>query len=93
MDGNWGFLGICFTVASSVWGLAWWLGGHFNAIRKEIILLGKELVEKLEYHERHDDVRFNQIQDAVTDIRIRNAASDALLVLREKQRKLEEKEV
>lgn len=80
-----GFLGVIVTIAGSVWSLAWWLSGHFNSVRKEIILLGKELIEKLEYHERHDDTRFSQIRDDITDIRVRNAASDALLVLREKK--------
>lgn len=83
---NYGFIGVMLTIAGSVWSMAWWLNGHFNAIRKEIIALGKELVMKLEYHERHDDARFGQIQESLTDIRIRNAASDALLVLREQKK-------
>lgn len=90
MDGtgsiSWGLIGVMITVAGSVWSLAWWLGGHFEKIRKEIMALGKELIEKLEYHERHDDVRFSQVQEALTDIRIRNAASDALLVIREQKK-------
>jgi hypothetical protein len=84
-----GFIGVMVTIAGSVWTLAWWLSGHFNMIRKEILALGKELVEKLEYHERHDDVRFDQVQNAITDIRVRNAASDALLVIREKRKELD----
>lgn len=79
------FAGIVVAITGSVWSLAWWLSGHFSAVRKEIIMLGKELIEKLEYHERHDDTRFSQIRDDITDIRVRNAASDALLVLREKR--------
>lgn len=84
-ENQWGFIGIIVTIAGSVWSLAWWLSGHFEKIRKEIVMLGKELVDKLEYHERHDDTRFSQIRDDITDIRVRNAASDALLVLREKR--------
>lgn len=79
----WGFLGVMLTVASSVWAMSAWLNGHFNLIRKEITGLGKDILDKLEYHERHDDSRFAQVQDAVTNLRVNAAASDALLVLRE----------
>jgi hypothetical protein len=82
----WPILSICFVIATSVWSIALWLNGHFNTIRKEITALGKEIVDKLQYHERHDDQRFGQIQEALTDIRVRNAAMEALNVLREKNR-------
>ncbi len=80
-----GFIGVMLTIAGSVWSLAWWLNGHFNSIRKEIVSLGKELVQKLEYHERHDDARFHEIHDTITDIRVRNAAYDALLAHKAKE--------
>lgn len=56
--------------------MAWWLNGHFNNIRKDFLALGKEIINKLEYHERHDDVRFSQMRDDIWDIRVRNAAVD-----------------
>lgn len=76
LDSQWAFLGIIASVGASVWSLAWWLNGHFTNIRKDVSLLGKEIMAKLEYHERHDDTRFAQIRDDIWDIRLHNAASD-----------------
>jgi len=70
------YLGFLGTVVTAVWSLAWWLNGHFNNIRKDVTLLGKEILDKLEYHERHDDTRFSQLRDDIWDIRVRNAAID-----------------
>lgn len=66
-------IGMIIATAGSVWSLAWWLNGHFNNIRKDFTAIGKEIISKLEYHERHDDVRFSQINDSVWDIRVRLA--------------------
>lgn len=79
LEGQWAFLGVIASVGASVWSLAWWLNGHFNNIRKDVFDLGKEILSKLEYHERHDDVRFTQIKDDLWDIRVRNAAKDGLI--------------
>lgn len=77
----WPILSICFVIATSVWSIALWINGHFNILRKELSELGKEILDKLQYHERHDDQRFGQIQEALTDIRVRNAANEAMLIL------------
>lgn len=66
------------TIFAAVWSLAWWLNGHFNNIRKDVYALGKEILDKLEYHERHDDTRFSQLRDDIWDIRVRNAAMDGI---------------
>lgn len=80
--------GLFLTVFAAVWSLAWWLSGHFTEIRRLVYETSEKtravLLEKLEYHERHDDTRFASIRSDISDIRVRNAASDALLVLREK---------
>lgn len=72
----WGIMSLIAAIGGSVWSLAWWLNGHFNNLRKDFTSLAKEIVEKLEYHERHDDQRFSQIRDDIWDIRVRNAAFD-----------------
>lgn len=86
------YIGLLITITGSVWSLAWWLSNQFTKIRGSMYTgikeLEKTILEKLEYHERHDDGRFSQIQEALTDIRIRNAASDALLVIREKKKEI-----
>lgn len=76
-SGQW--IALIVSITASVWSLAWWLNGHFTNIRKEIAFLGKEILDKLEYHERHDDTRFSQIRDDIWDIRVRNAATDGLI--------------
>lgn len=72
-------ISLIVSIAASVWSLAWWLNGHFNSIRKDVAALGKDILDKLEYHERHDDTRFNQVRDDIWDIRVRNAAADGII--------------
>jgi len=47
-------------------------------VYERIGLTEKVLVDKLEYHERHDDERFAGIRNDLWDIRVRNAAKDGL---------------
>lgn len=79
MFDNWTYFGFLASVITAVWTLAFWLNGHFNSIRREITDMGKDIISKLEYHERHDDQRFSQIRDDIWDIRVRNAAADGVL--------------
>lgn len=79
LDTPWGTISIIVAISGSVWSMAWWLNGHFNSIRKDFSSLAKEIVDKLEYHERHDDSRFSQIRDDIWEIRVRNAALDGTL--------------
>lgn len=72
-------VGLFISIFAAVWSLAWWLSGHFSNIRKDFYALGKEILEKLEYHERHDDQRFSQLRDDIWDIRVRNAAADGII--------------
>src|SRR5688572_6684015 len=70
--------------------LGWWLSGQFSEHRKFTYSAVKEMkdevLEKLEYHEQHDDTRFNQIDDRfgrlrndLWEIRLRNAAKDTMM--------------
>lgn len=76
LDTPWTLLSVIIAIAGSVWSLAWWLSGNFLSIRKDIYALEKIILDKLEYHERHDDTRFSQLRDDIWDIRIHNAAKD-----------------
>ena len=80
---EWSTLGIVFTVLSTVAGLTWWLSGQFSTLKslmlEKIGLSAKIITEKIEYHERHDDDRFSQIREDLSELRIRNAAKDALM--------------
>lgn len=75
--------GIIIALISSVWGLAWWLSKQFdnmrNLIYEKIEWLQKTIIDKLEYHEKHDDDRFKSLGDSIWEIKIRNAAKDGYL--------------
>lgn len=77
-------------VGGTVWALAWWLSGQFSEIRSFVYAqtnrIEQTILNKLEYHEKHDDQRFTGIRNDLWDIRVRNAAKDGLapLISREK---------
>jgi hypothetical protein len=68
------FLGIF----GAVWSLAWWLSGKFSKthqlIYDQIEKLGKHFDAKIDYHEKHDDQRFQNISNDLWEIKLRNAA-------------------
>lgn len=80
---DWSTAGIILTVVSASATLTWWLSGQFSSIRSLVFerlnLVERILVDKLEYHERHDDTRFGQIREDLAEIRIRNAAKDTMM--------------
>ncbi len=67
-------------VAAVVWTFAWWLSNKFNSMMStfsdKIDKVGNMVLDKLDYHEKHDDQRFGQISNDIWDIRVRNAARD-----------------
>ncbi len=69
-----GAITLVIAIAGSVWSMAWWLNGHFTNIRKDFLTLGKEIIEKLEYHEKHDDLRFHSMGNEIWELKLRNAA-------------------
>jgi hypothetical protein len=79
---------IIFT-SGSVWGLAWWLSGKFSEVRHLVYDLvdkaERNILSKLEYHEKHDDSRFDSIKKDMFAIQIKQAAG-----LKDLQRIMEE---
>ena len=77
-------------VGGTVWALAWWLSGQFSEIRAlvyhQMTKVEENILDKLEYHEKHDDARFLGIRNDLWDIRVRNAAKDGLTPLITKER-------
>lgn len=62
-----------------------WVGANFlnkkflevhDNLDNKLSNLERNIISKLEYHERHDDERFAAVDKAVWEIRIRNAARD-----------------
>ncbi len=76
------FFGIVGSLTFAGWCAAVYLNRKFNEVHDNIDektnSLEKNIIQKLEYHERHDDTRFSEIRDAVWKIRIRNAAQDGV---------------
>jgi hypothetical protein len=58
--------------------MVWWLASQFRSTRDLIYKMKDEILEKLEYHEKHDDTRFQDIRNDIWAIRVRNAALDGL---------------
>ncbi len=75
--------GIIVTVISAVSTLTWWLSGQFSTLKNVVFeklgLTEKVILDKIEYHERHDDSRFAQIREELSELRIRNATKDAMM--------------
>lgn len=69
---------IIVSIGTTIGSLAWWLAVQFKEIRKEIQQQGEKLLEKLEYHERHDDKRFSDIVNSLWELRLRNAAMEGI---------------
>lgn len=69
---------LMLTVVGAVWSLAWWLSGQFSSIKSVVFgrieKLEATLEGKLEYHEKHDDERFNQIRNDIWEMRLKSAA-------------------
>lgn len=78
--------GITFTVVSTtigaIWSLAWWLSKQFGSIKNLVYQQSSALqsifFQKLDYHEKHDDERFQSISNDLWMLRLRNAARDGV---------------
>lgn len=66
-------------VGGSVWGLAWWLSGQFSTLRhlvyEQIYKTEAIIIAKLEYHEKHDDTRFDDIKRDIWEVKLRQASN------------------
>ena len=82
LDQIWTLLSVACAIIGATWGAAWWLSKQFSDVRRLIHSkteqLEKFILDKLEYHEKHDDQRFQTISNDLWVIRVRNAALDWL---------------
>lgn len=62
------------------WAFAIWINRQFSNMRALVYTSAEKLQDailtKLEYHEKHDDQRFAQLNKNIWEIRVRNAAID-----------------
>jgi hypothetical protein len=78
-------------------GLSWFISIQFAKIQalinERIEKTQNIILAKLEYHERHDDQRFERMNQDLWEIRVRNAAKDKeMLDLHELRRNLTNKD-
>lgn len=73
-------LSIMGSLITIGWVTALWLSKKFTEVHdnigEKVLQLEKNIISKLEYHERHDDDRFSQVDKSIWEIRVRNAARD-----------------
>lgn len=75
---------ILFVILGAVWGHSLWLSKQFASLREliyhKVDQLENNFIQKLEYHERHDDNRFSDLQNDIWEMRLRNAAAKGIIV-------------
>lgn len=61
------------TILGAVWTQGIWISKQF-AVLKDFVNTKVDIVmDKLEYHEKHDDSRFNDISNRIWTLRLENA--------------------
>lgn len=84
---DYALLGILATIVTTVGSLTWFISAQFSKVRSLVYELRSYLYarieeteskisNKLEYHEKHDDQRFEAITKDLWEIRLRNASKD-----------------
>lgn len=71
------YLAVIATIGVALFTGQWvavsWLNKQFTSLRNtfytELKQMGKDVIEKLEYHERHDDNRFEQVDNKFEQLR------------------------
>lgn len=71
------------TAVATVVTLTWWLSRQFDNMKSRFDKKLEEVKiyfsDKLEYHEKHDDIRFSDLKNDIWMIRLRAAAKEGVL--------------
>lgn len=74
------FASTILVLLGAEWAFAIWINRQFSNMRALVYSASEKLqttiLTKLEYHEKHDDQRFAQLDKNIWEIRVRNAAID-----------------
>ncbi len=69
-----------FAILSAISGSAWYISNQFNSVKSLVHTtvnnMRDVILAKLEYHERHDDERFEQVHKELWEIKLHNASVD-----------------
>lgn len=71
---NWGFFSLLLAVIVAEAGFAGWISAQFGKVLNRVDKTGENILNKLEYHERHDDRRFSELGDDIWELRVRLAS-------------------
>lgn len=66
---DWNIVGLIVGFIFSILGLARWFFTQFASLKTFIQDQNEKIMDKLEYHERHDDQRFGEVANQFTGIR------------------------
>lgn len=73
---------VVFLITTGLYS-SWWMSKQFHELRtliyEAIHKTELTIVNKLEYHEKNDDNRFEQLRNEIWDIRLRNASKDKVM--------------
>jgi len=61
-------IGVVIAILGAQWRLSSWLTKQFESVKVLVYSVEQKVLEKLEYHERHDDRRFGEIHDRMWQI-------------------------
>lgn len=70
-------IGVYITILGSVWALGRYLDSRFARVFEKIDTVKDMVLNKLEYHERHDDKRFSEIREDIWETRLRIVGNGA----------------
>ena len=70
---------LIISLFSAEWVFIVWLSRQFTKVYSKMDELTDRILAKLEYHERHDDQRFQNVSNDIWSIKVRNAAKDGLV--------------
>jgi len=56
-------IGVVLAILTAQWRLSNWLTKQFDSIKALVFSIESKVLDKLEYHERHDDQRFSELHD------------------------------
>lgn len=70
-----GLLGIAGSIIAASWFQGIWISRQFSVIKDFINDKVDDVLNKLQYHERHDDKRFDDITNRIWMMKLENATS------------------
>lgn len=85
-----GVLGAVMIVLTSMWRFLTWISEQFASMKDyvndRISDLESKIVDKLEYHEKHDDHMFSNIHNEIRELKILDATRNGAMLTTRKDK-------